>query len=81
MQVLRTPDEAFAAIADYPFAPHYAEVTDGDGTALRIHYIDEGPADAAPRAADAWRTELVVSLSQFCRRRWWPPGTASSRPI
>ena len=48
MQVLRTPDDAFAAIADYPFAPHYAEVTDADGTALRVHYIDEGPAEAAP---------------------------------
>ena len=27
----------------YPFAPHYVEV---DG--LRIHYVDEGPRDAAP---------------------------------
>jgi haloalkane dehalogenase len=48
MQLLRTPDEAFAGIDDFPFAPHYAGVTDADGTALRIHYIDEGPADAAP---------------------------------
>ena len=49
MKVLRTPDDRFAGIADYPFAPHYAEVTDKDsGTALRLHYIDEGPHDAAP---------------------------------
>lgn len=49
MKVLRTPDDRFAGIADYPFAPHYAEVTDKDtGTTLRIHYIDEGPRDAAP---------------------------------
>jgi haloalkane dehalogenase len=48
MQVLRTPDEAFAAIADYPFAPHYASIADPDGTILRLHYIDEGPRDAAP---------------------------------
>lgn len=48
MQVLRTPDEAFAAIPDYPFAPHYATIIDADGTALRLHYIDEGPRDAAP---------------------------------
>jgi haloalkane dehalogenase len=40
MQVLRTPDERFAALPGYPFAPHYVEV---DG--LRVHYIDEGPRD------------------------------------
>lgn len=48
MQVLRTPDERFAGLADYPFAPHYLTVTDADGTDLRIHYIDEGPRDAPP---------------------------------
>ena len=44
MKVLRTPDECFAALPDYPFAPHYADVSDG----LRVHYLDEGPSDAAP---------------------------------
>ena len=39
MQALRTPDDRFEGLAGYPFAPHYAEVTDG----LRIHYLDEGP--------------------------------------
>ena len=48
MKVLRTPDERFAAIPDYPFAPHYLTVTDADGTDLRLHYVDEGPRDAAP---------------------------------
>ncbi|HEX4694073.1 haloalkane dehalogenase [Sphingomonas sp.] len=48
MHVLRTPDERFADLADYPFAPHYLTVTDADGTDLRIHYIDEGPRDASP---------------------------------
>ena len=37
---VRTPDENFAGLADFPFAPHYLEV---DG--LRMHYVDEGPAD------------------------------------
>src|SRR6188768_1715115 len=46
MEVLRTPEERFAALADYPFAPQYRVVTDADGTELRIHYLDEGPADA-----------------------------------
>lgn len=48
MKILRTPDSAFAALPDYPFAPHYTDITDADGTALRIHHIDEGPGDAAP---------------------------------
>ncbi len=47
MNVLRTPDAAFAAISDFPFAPHYCEIADGKtGTPLRVHYIDEGPRDA-----------------------------------
>ena len=48
MHVLRTPDDRFAGLTDYPFAPHYLTVTDADGTDLRIHYVDEGPRDAAP---------------------------------
>jgi haloalkane dehalogenase len=48
MEVLRTPDERFDGLPGYPFAPHYLEVPRGDGTAdtLRVHYVDEGPADA-----------------------------------
>lgn len=47
MKILRTPEDAFAGIPDYPFEPHYAGIVDAqDGTALRVHYIDEGPRDA-----------------------------------
>ncbi len=35
--VLRTPDEAFANLPDYPFAPHYRDVE-----GLRLAHIDEG---------------------------------------
>ncbi|MCO8125683.1 haloalkane dehalogenase [Acidimicrobiia bacterium EGI L10123] len=48
MQTLRTPDDAFADLPDFPFEPHYVEVDDGEGGTLRIHHLDEGPADAAP---------------------------------
>jgi haloalkane dehalogenase len=48
MEVLRTPDERFQNLSGYPFDPHYAEISDGDGGMLRVHYLDEGPADAAP---------------------------------
>ena len=47
MNVLRTPDERFGNLPDYPFAAHYMEVGSGE-TALRVHYLDEGPRDAAP---------------------------------
>lgn len=48
MDVLRTPDARFVGLANYPFAPNYSTVTAADGTALRLHYLDEGPRDAAP---------------------------------
>jgi haloalkane dehalogenase len=48
MKVLRTPDERFAALPGYNFAPHYTDITDDDGTALRIHHVDEGAPNAAP---------------------------------
>ncbi len=47
MQVLRTPDERFLGLADWPFEPHYLEVTDAGGTELRLHYVEEGPANGA----------------------------------
>ena len=41
--VLRTADECFDLIPNFPFEPNYIEV---DG--LRIHYVDEGPRARAP---------------------------------
>lgn len=46
MKTLRTPDERFADLPGYTFTPHYVVVPDGEGDTLRIHYVDEGPADA-----------------------------------
>jgi haloalkane dehalogenase len=44
MQALRTPDDRFSKLEDWPYAPHYVEVPDGDGGApLRVGYVDEGP--------------------------------------
>lgn len=37
---VRTPDENFVDLADYPFAPQFMEFQ-----GLRLHYIDEGPKD------------------------------------
>jgi len=37
---LRTPEERFTDLPDYPFAANYVDI---DG--LRMHYVDEGPRD------------------------------------
>ncbi|MBX9600838.1 MAG: haloalkane dehalogenase [Bryobacteraceae bacterium] len=37
---LRTPDERFRGLPDYPFRPHYATVE-----GKRMHYVDEGKGD------------------------------------
>ncbi len=45
MDVLRTPDERFAGLPDFPFEPHYVDIDSGAGSTLRMHYLDEGPSD------------------------------------
>ena len=45
MKVLRTPDERFSGLVDFPFAPNYLDIDDQDGGTLRMHYLDEGPLD------------------------------------
>jgi pimeloyl-ACP methyl ester carboxylesterase len=45
MQTLRTPDERFVGLPDFPYAPRW--VTDLPGLhGLRVHCIDEGPSKA-----------------------------------
>jgi pimeloyl-ACP methyl ester carboxylesterase len=46
MDILRTPDERFADLPGFGFAPHYADELPGFA-GLRMHYVDEGPADGA----------------------------------
>lgn len=48
MKVLRTPDERFANLPGWTFEPRYLDVADGEGGAVRMHYVDEGPSSAAP---------------------------------
>jgi haloalkane dehalogenase len=45
MDVLRTPDERFDGLPDYPFAPNYATVETAGVPPVRMHYVDAGPAD------------------------------------
>lgn len=45
MTILRTPDERFENLPDFPFEPNYLEIPDDTFGPLRMHYLDEGPAD------------------------------------
>lgn len=43
MKILRTADDRFQNLPDYDFTAHYLDI---DG--MRMHYVDEGPADSPP---------------------------------
>jgi len=40
MNILRTPEERFANLPDFPYRPHYVDVG-----GMRMHYLDEGEGD------------------------------------
>jgi len=42
VELVRTPDERFAGLPGFPYAPRHAELRDG----VRMHYVDEGPPAA-----------------------------------
>ena len=48
MNILRTPDARFEGLPDFPFGPHYTTIFGATDSALRLHYLDEGPRDGAP---------------------------------
>jgi len=72
MPAFRTPDEAFAALPDYPFSPHWL---DYDG--LRMHHLDEGAGKPVlllhgePTWSFLWR-RLVPRLAAAGRRALAP---------
>lgn len=44
MRVLRTPEERFAALPDFPYPPRYVDLANGP----RMAYVEAGPADGEP---------------------------------
>lgn len=44
MRILRTEEQRFAQLPDFPFEPHYLDVAPN----LRMHYVDEGSREADP---------------------------------
>ena len=59
MEALRTPDERFNNLKEYPFEPHYTNIKTHDRTTLRIHHIDETKGNSF---SHAWSTSLELSL-------------------
>lgn len=45
MEFVRTPEERFARLADYPFESRYLDI---DSNGMRMHYLDGGPTTAHP---------------------------------
>ncbi|WP_199199622.1 haloalkane dehalogenase [Amycolatopsis sp. CA-128772] len=45
MRLLRTPDDRFTDLPDFPFEPRYADLADPNGGVIRVGYVEAGPAD------------------------------------
>jgi haloalkane dehalogenase len=48
MHTMRTPDDRFDAVPDFPYAPRYCEISDDEGGTLRVAWVEAGPASADP---------------------------------
>ncbi len=75
MDVLRTPDERFDGLPDYPFPPNYVAVETAGVPAVRMHYVDAGPADGPvvvllhgqPTWSFMYRNVIAVLVDSGCR--------------
>ena len=74
IQTLRTDDSRFADLPGWPYAPRYTDSLPGY-VGLRMHYVDEGPADAPvflclhgePTWAYLYRRMIPVFLASGAR--------------
>ncbi len=48
MDLLRTPDDRFAALPDFRYEARYADIPDGEDGTLRMAYVEDGPPDGQP---------------------------------
>jgi haloalkane dehalogenase len=45
---LRTADEHFTDLREFPYAAKYCDVSDQEGGTLRVAWVEDGAADADP---------------------------------
>lgn len=76
IEALRTPDECFAAVPDYPFAPHYRDDLPGyEG--LRVHYIDEPGSPGGTQSGETFVCLHGQPSWSFLYRKMIPIFTAA----
>ncbi len=46
MQTVRTPDDRFLGLVDFPDEPHFVQVPDSDGGTLQMSWVERGTPDA-----------------------------------
>ena len=67
MEILRTPEERFRNLPEYPFKPNYVDIN-----GLRVHYIDEGSGETIlclhgePTWSFLYR-KMIPPLQKKCR--------------
>lgn len=75
MPVLRTPDERFHGLEDWPFAPSYTHIDGGAHGPIRIAHAEAGPAQGPvvlcmhgePSWSYLYRTMIPVFAAAGCR--------------
>ena len=71
----RTPEERFANLPNFPYAPHYVETLPGyEG--CRMHYIDEG----SPTAEDVYLCLHGEPTWSYLYRKMIPSLSERGRP-
>ena len=69
MESLRTPENRFDDLTDWPFEPKYVEISDS----LRVHYVDEGSGPTVlllhgePTWAYLYRKMIPILVASGCR--------------
>lgn len=65
MPILRTPDDRFASLADFPFTPRYL-----DHNGARVHYVDEGKGEVllCLHGIPAWSYFFRTLIAGLSRR-------------
>ncbi|WP_328605682.1 haloalkane dehalogenase [Amycolatopsis sp. NBC_00345] len=48
MRLLRTPEDRFTDLPEFPYEPQYTELADPHGGLIRVGHVEAGPADGPP---------------------------------